>query len=203
MGEEGKSKSWWQTLPGIITTVTATITALTGLVVAINQTGWFGSPTPPVATRGSAPTTSAPPGPASPAPPAQAPPVNTAPLPPLGSLYSVELPAMRDYRLGAATFTLLKAEVSPRTSEKDALQFRLRMMNHNRYDTNFWDRSFRLIVDGVPMAPEGGLNELVAAQSAKEGVVMFVIPRGTTSAKLKITYTDDSTEIPLILKSPR
>jgi hypothetical protein len=201
MGEEGKSKSWWQTLPGIITTVTATITALTGLVVAINQTGWFGSPTPPVATRPSAPTPA--PGPAAPASPAQAPPVNTSSWPASGSTYSVELPAMRDYRLGAATFTLLKAEVSPRTSEKDALSVRLRMMNHDRYDTNFWDRSFRLILDGVPMAPEGGLNELVPAQSAKEGDVLFVIPRGTTGAKLKITYADDSTEIPLVLKSPR
>ena len=203
MDDGGKSKSWWQTLPGIITTVAATITALTGLVVAINQTGWFGLPTPPAASREAAPTPPAPPSPASPASPVQTPPLNTSPLPPPGSTYSVELPAMRDYRLGAATFALLKAEVSPRTSEKDTLQVRLRMTNHGRYDTNFWDRSFRLIVDGVPMAPEGGLNELVAAQSAKEGDVMFVIPRGTTSAKLKITYTDDSTEIPLILKSPR
>jgi len=110
---------------------------------------------------------------------------------------------MRDYRLGAATFTLLRAEVSPQTSEKDALQVRLRMMNHDRYDTNFWDRSFRLIVDGVPLAPEGGLNELVPGQSAKEGDVMFGIPRGTTAATLKITYIDQSTEIPLNLKAPR
>jgi hypothetical protein len=203
MGEEGKSKSWWQTLPGIITTVTATITALTGLVVAINQTGWFGSPTLPAAARGSASTPSTLPGAASPAVPAQAPPVTTSPLPPAGPAYPVELPAMRDYRLGAATFGLLKAEVSPRTNEKDALRVRLRMTNHDRYDTNFWDRSFRLIVDGVPMAPEDGLNELVPAQAAKEGDVTFVIPRGTTSAKLKIAYANDSTEIPLILKSPR
>jgi hypothetical protein len=76
------------------------------------------------------------------------------------------------------------------------------MMNHDRYDTNFWDRSFRLIVEGLPMAPEGGLNELVPGQSAKEGEVLFVIPRGTTGATLKITHADDSTEIRLKLKSP-
>ena len=203
MSDEGKSKGWWHTLPGIITALTGAVTALAGLIVAINQSGWFGPPPPPAATRSSAPTPTAPPGPASPAVPAQAPPLITSSLPPLGTPYTVGIPAMRDYRLGAATFTLLRAEVSPQTSEKDALQVRLRMMNHDRYDTNFWDRSFRLIVDGVPLAPEGGLNELVPGQSAKEGDVMFGIPRGTTAATLKITYIDQSTEIPLNLKAPR
>ena len=110
---------------------------------------------------------------------------------------------MRDYRLGAATFTLLHAELAPRTSEKAALVVRIRMMNSGRYDTNFWDRSFRLILDGVPSAPEGGLNELVPAQSAKEGDVLFVIPRRTPSATLSIAYGDESTEIPLHLTLPR
>ncbi len=191
----GKSKSWWQTLPGIITTVTAAITALTGLVVTINQTGWFGPPSPPAATKGSAP--------AVPAPLAQAPPLSTSPSPSPGPAYSVALPAMREYRLSTATFTVLKVDLAPRTSETAALQLRLRMMNHGRYDTNFWDRSFRLIVDGVPRAPEGGLNELVPADSAKEGDVLFVIPRGTPAARLKIAYGDESTEIPLDLRSTR
>ena len=121
--------------------------------------------------------------------------------------YSVALPAMRDYTLGPntsnATFTLLRADVSSRTIEKAGLRIRLRMMNRTRYDTNFWDSSFRLIVDGVPMAPEGGLNELVPGESAKEGDVLFAISRGTAGAKLKITFNDDSTEIPLDLTPPR
>jgi hypothetical protein len=45
-----------------------------------------------------------------------------------------------------------------------------RMMNHDRFDANFWDQSFRLIVNGVPMAPESGLNELVSAESTQEGI---------------------------------
>ncbi len=110
---------------------------------------------------------------------------------------------MRDYRLGEGTFTLLKAEVAPRTSEKDGLAVRLRMLNRGRYDANLWDRSFRLIVDGVPMAPVGGLNELVPGESAKEGEVVFVVPRGTPAATFKITYGGDSTEIPFQLESPR
>jgi hypothetical protein len=64
----------------------------------------------------------------------------------------VALPALRDYKLGPATFTLLQAEVSSRTAEKSAL--------------------------------------------------LFVVPRGTVSARLRIAYADDSTEIPLALSAP-
>lgn len=196
MSDEVKSKSWWYTLPGIITGLTAAITALTGLVVAVRQTGWFGPQSPPAVT---VPAGSIPSGSDKPAAPA-------APNEGLtrGNSYQthlVTLPAMRDYKLGEATFTLLKAEVLPQTTEKEALQIRLRMTNHGRFDTNFWDRSFRLVVDGVPVAPGNTLNELVPGQSAKEGDVMFVLPRGTTAARLKITYNDDSTEISLNLAS--
>jgi hypothetical protein len=194
MSDEEKSKSWWYTLPGVITSLTAAVTALTGLVVAIRQTGWFGLQTPPAITTPSTSTPVALPSAAAPVVPAQNPPRPT---------YSVGLPAMRDYKLSTATFTLLKAEVSPQTTEKNALQIRLRMLNENRFAANFWDRSFRLIVNGVPMAPESNLDEVVAAQSAKEGNVIFVVSRETTGGNLKITYGDDSTEIPLVLGSPR
>ncbi|MBI3804683.1 MAG: hypothetical protein HY282_13075 [Nitrospirae bacterium] len=179
-------KNWLQTLPGILTSLTAVVTALAGLIVAIKQTGWFEPKSPPVVT------TAPPPAPSSPS----------------GTTYAVTLPAMRDYKLGnqpgsaRATFTLLKAEVAPRTAEKETLQIRLRMMNHRPFDANFWDRSFRLVLDGVPLAPDGGLNALIPAQSAKEGEVLFVIPRNTTAAKLQISYADDSTEIPLDLTPP-
>lgn len=203
MSDDEKSKSWWYTLPGVITSLTAAITAVTGLVVAIRQTGWFGLQTPPAITTPSTSTPIALPSAAAPVVPAQDPSLVTSPTSPARLTYSVGLPAMRDYRLGTATFTLLKAEVSPQTTEKNALQIRLRMLNENRFDANFWDRSFRLIVNGVPMAPESNLNEVVPAQSAKEGDVIFVVPRETTGANLKITYGDDSTEIPLALGSPR
>jgi hypothetical protein len=202
MTDAGKATSWWSTLPGIITTVTATLTALTGLIVAINQTGWLGPRTPPAVTTSSAPAPSAPPGPVAAVPSAQAPPRSTSPLPSPGPTSAVGLPALRDYRLGDVTFTLRQAEVAPRTSEKDTLQVRLRLSNHQRTDANFWDSSFRLIVDGVPVAPVSGLNEVVAGQAAKEGDVVFVIPRGTTGATLKITHANDSTAIPLQLNGP-
>jgi hypothetical protein len=54
MDESEKSeRSWWQTLPGILTAIAGIITAITGLIVGLNQAGLFGpwpkgeeSPTP-------------------------------------------------------------------------------------------------------------------------------------------------------------
>jgi hypothetical protein len=201
MSEVEQSRGWWQTLPGVITSLTAAITALAGLIVAIDQTGWFAPETPPAPTVASTPTPTAP-G-AAPAAPARSPSPPAAQVSAAGPAYSVELPALRDYRLSAATFTLLRAEVAPRTTEKDTLRVRIRMMNHDRFDANFWDQSFRLIVNGAPMAPESGLNELVHAESAEEGEVLFVIPHATTDGTLKITHHDESTEIPLALAPPR
>lgn len=37
--DPSRPSSWWQTLPGILTAIAATITAITGLVAALNQTG--------------------------------------------------------------------------------------------------------------------------------------------------------------------
>ena len=184
MSDEGKSKSWWSTLPGAITSVTAVITALTGLVIAIKQTGWFS----PSATTQTTTTMTPPPQRDAATPKADSPPstLNDAPTAATRATYTVELPQLRDYTLGDATFTLLKAEVSPQTTEQDVLRMRIRMMNHGRFGTNFWDNSFRLIVNGVPMAPESGLNEVVAADAAKEGDVKFAVPHGTVTGRLKI-----------------
>jgi hypothetical protein len=37
MGDDAKPQSWWQTLPGILTSVTATITAIAGLIAVLHQ----------------------------------------------------------------------------------------------------------------------------------------------------------------------
>jgi hypothetical protein len=193
MSDDENTKSWWQTLPGVITGLAAVITALAALVAAIHETGWLSG-------HSSSPTAK----PAAPVAPSQKqePVATSQSLPPHASR-SVTLPAMRDYKLGGqggqATFTLLGAEVSARTAEKDELRIRLRMTNHGRYDANFWVQSFRLIVDDAVMAPDNDLDELVPGQSTKEGEVVFVLARGATAAKLKITHGGDGTEIPLNL----
>jgi eukaryotic-like serine/threonine-protein kinase len=51
------AKSWWQTLPGIFTAAAATLTAITGLILALNQIGVF-SPKKEVAATGNTATQS-------------------------------------------------------------------------------------------------------------------------------------------------
>jgi hypothetical protein len=205
MADEQKSKSWWQTIPGIITSITAGITALTGLLVALQQTGWLGRDKPASVARDAVVASSTtPPAPIAPAAPPERARASSSSAPAPQRSAAVPLPELRTYKLGGnsgATFTLLKADLSPQSTEKKALQIRLRMTNHGRFNTNFWDRSFRLLLDDVPIAPDSNLDELVPADSAKEGVVSFSIPRATTTAKLKITYGDDATEIPLDLSA--
>ena len=52
MAEAPEHKNWWGTLPGILTQLAALVTALTGLIAALYQTGWIGH-------RGEAPASSA------------------------------------------------------------------------------------------------------------------------------------------------
>lgn len=199
MADEEKTKSWWQTLPGIIASLTAATTAFAGLLVALKQVGWIGSsPQPPATPAPQHQQSSKGEGASSPSPAPAAP----APAPTAESR-PVALPELREYKLDTATFTLLSATLSPRTAEKDALRIRIRMMNNNSYDANFWDRSFRLMLDGVPTAPESNLNELVPARSAKEGAVLFALPRGTAAVTLEISYGNEQTLIPLALAGPK
>lgn len=52
MEDRPKEKSWWQTVPGVLTATAGIITAVTGLIVALNQTaGWQEFGFPPVTAR--------------------------------------------------------------------------------------------------------------------------------------------------------
>ena len=46
MEDDKKTPNWWTTLPGILTGIAATITAFTGLLVALNQMGIAHKPVP-------------------------------------------------------------------------------------------------------------------------------------------------------------
>jgi hypothetical protein len=197
MTESDPSKGWWHTLPGVLTGITATLTALAGLIVAVHQTGWLSSRS--VANDGAASATlaesdenkGAQVGTDS----------TTAQQRPGTSVgaAAIALPAMRDYKLGSAVFTLLRAALSVRNTETDTLAIQVRMLNTGSYGANFWDNEFRLLVDTIPRAPDSNLNKLVPAQAAEEGEVTFVVPRAATAVQLRITYGDEETVIPLNL----
>lgn len=191
MADEEKTKSWWQTLPGLITSLTAAVTAVAGLVVALKQVGWIGETPAQPPTQAQTQTQAQP----------QARQGTDAAKGP--DVYSVTLPALRDYRLGDYTYTLLAATLSPQTTEKDALRIQVRMTNNQGFDANFWDQSFRLVVDGIPGAPTSNLNELVQARTAKEGTVLFEVPHGAASVSLQINYLGEQTAVALALPPRR
>ena len=177
--------SWWQTLPGILTGLAAIITAVTGLIIAFNRTGGRSEPvspsssSPPPVSREATPATSA-----------ESHPAGAIPLP---SLHEVKLAG------GAAVVTILSAQVAPIDAERRTLTFDVRYTNAGRYPANFWGRSFRLIVADVPREPTNSLNEVVGGDSAKEGEVVFELPRGAKDVTLQISAGDEKSRIPFNL----
>ena len=78
---DGTARSWWGTMPGILTALAGTITALGGLVAVLSQSGLIGAkPAPPVAAADS-PGASLSRG-VAPAEATQAPPTGPGPAPP-------------------------------------------------------------------------------------------------------------------------
>jgi hypothetical protein len=87
--------------------------------------------------------------------------------------------------------------------EKLSLKFSVRMTNNGGYGDNFWDNSFRLLIDGVPRAPVGGLNEVVESNSAKDGEVLFILPDTVGSVELQVIHEGEKTKIPVALKTAK
>ena len=194
--EKPKLLSWLQTVPGLLTAVAALITALTGLAVAVYQIR---------DSQVSAPSGSEQ---ASPEKPGAA--ASQTPSGEGGMQQSHALPAGMEVKLaqGYTVYKILSARLEPYNAEKNALRFTARCTNNDDYPLNFWDRSFRLVVDGVPRAPISGLNEIVEGRSAKEGEIIFEVPTGENKVALQISAptpsgTDETTEIPFDLAAAK
>jgi hypothetical protein len=100
---------------------------------------------------------------------------------------------------GAADYTILSAEIEPVDAERRSLKFAVRFVNGGRYPSNFWSASFRLLVDSVPRAPTNSLDEVVPADSAKNGDVIFEVPAGTKDVVLQINSGDEKSRLPFKL----
>jgi hypothetical protein len=218
MADDDKSKSWWHTLPGVITSVAAAITAIGGLVATVKQTGWLDrSATKPAVTSEVAAVTtpaSTPNGAAAVADAdANAKPVAAgtagAVVSAAAAPLSVTLPAIREFRLQhvdgskKASFSLLKADVSPRNAETKLLKIRVRVLNEDRYPMNFWGDSFRLLVDGAPRQPDQAPNEVLQSNAAADADLVFAVPRDAQSVKLRLLHAEETAEIALELGAGR
>lgn len=190
MSDDQKPQRWWQTIPGMFTAAAALITAITGLVAALHQAGVFSSNTTREALQPGGSEMIVDSG--APAHPAES--VNSS-EDDNPAVYPLKLKLNAEETLGTATFKILSAQVEQHNREKLALRITLRMTNNNDYPANFWDNSFRLLLDNVPRSPESGLNLVVDGNSAKEGDVVFLVPVVTQSAVLRIRQGDEATDI--------
>ena len=197
------TSSWWLTVPGILTGLAAIITAVTGLVVAVNALSHTGGHSEDSRPAGSSSTVGT--NPAS--SPASSPISSTshASTPHTSSegvaSKPVLLPEIHRVRLsgGAADYTVLSAEIEPVDAERRSLKFAVRFVNGGRFPSNFWSSSFRLFVDGVPRAPTNLLDEVVPADSGKDGDVIFEVPPGTREVVLQISSVDEKSRLPFKL----
>jgi len=156
-----------------------------------------GGPEPSASPSASAPSTSAPSTSAGATSKATAgPPVQPAPVQPPSSGNVASAPPASGYPIALAagqvikredrTYTILKIQLDENDAREFALEVTARMLNEGRFSANFWNANFRLVVDGVPQAPVGSLNEVVDANAAKDGVVKFAVPKDAKAVELQV-----------------
>jgi hypothetical protein len=197
--KESDSRGWWQTLPGLLTAGAAIITALTGLLVAVHQAGFFGhnsqAQTPTQAQVKAQPAEGSP----------HSIDAQSAVSPAsVASSRQLTLPQIAQVRSGDAVYKLLSARLEPYSSDKVSLHLSVRMTNNDRFPANFWSDSFRLIVDGSLQAPTNSLNELLPSNSSKDGDVEFAIPAGVSTVGLQMgNVGDGKPAISINLKNPQ
>jgi len=208
MAEEPKSNGWWTTVPGILTALAGTITALGGLLVALHQIGITFKPltsekqaitSQKQAVNDDGAGRSSLPGSATGEP--------RAPAAKIPENYQVELPAGAEIRVGVGEiiYKILGAQLDRQAEGKLSLKFTIRITCIQSNGCYFGADSFRLLVDGVPRAPIGGLNRAVASKSAQEGDVTFVLPDTTESIEFLVVnqqfYPGETYKLPIDLRA--
>ncbi|HEY3146811.1 MAG TPA: hypothetical protein VGJ75_10690 [Dongiaceae bacterium] len=114
--------------------------------------------------------------------------------------YPMALPAGQVVKGDERTYTILKVELDKHEIDQLALTFTVRMVNEGKYPANFWNADFRLLADGVPLAPFNMLDEVVDANAAKEGTVSFAFPANTKQVALQIDkFGADAPGLPINL----
>lgn len=96
-----------------------------------------------------------------------------------------------------ATYTLLEGKAEYYNAENQKITLKIRCFLKGRYDMNFWESDFRLLVNALPYAAQGGLNEVVEGDSFKDGEIYFLIPNDLRKADLSIKFYDQNTTLPL------
>lgn len=187
------SRSWWQTIPGILTGLAAIISAIAALIVALNSrpaAPAAGTSDPPAAGRAASTTTS---------PADSRPAASTIPR----AVARADFPDGPQVTLlgGKLVLTMIDARVEPFNSDTRLLRLTIRWTNNDvSFVRNYW-WTLRLVIDGVPRAPEDPGFEQVEARSARELAYVFKVP--VKAGRFVLAIANDTGEragLPIVLR---
>jgi hypothetical protein len=182
MSQETKGVVWWKTLSGALTAVAALITAIAGLVVAFQQAGLFHR------EGGASPGLSPVPDPVADVRPSSGTPSGGSGAATSGSTTARSArPRETEIRAGPIVYTILATRLDRYSDESLALGFSMRFTNVDvQWGVAIGPLNFRLIADGIPIAPREAFIGVVEYQSAREGGVEFVLPVQATEVVLQL-----------------
>lgn len=116
--------------------------------------------------------------------------------------YPIALAAGGEARVRDDTYRILAAQLERYSSDKLALRMTVRLLHNGDSSINYWDDSFRLIVDGTAITPTKAPNTTVSAYSTVDGKVEFIIPETVGSVALQVGQVGRETNlIPLDLNA--
>jgi len=173
--DTARGGSWWRTLPGMFTAAATLISAITGLVVAIQQLR-------PTSNHQPTPT------------PAE---TSAATLPSAQTRASgasrrsvrvgrVSFPAGRRVEINGLRYDILTATTSVSNPGERTLTLRVKMTNPGAYDANFWNQTFRLRVGSDIRAPTSFLDDLVHGGTTDTGEIDFTLASSIRNATLLV-----------------
>jgi hypothetical protein len=194
-----KARSWWLTLPGILTGLAGVISALTGLIVAVQQLRPTSHPAVST-TRASALGTNASAANTSASTVAAGRTRASGARSPMVVSFSKGQHA----QIGAYRYDILAATARAGNPGELGLALRVRMTNGGSFPSNFWSATFRLRLGASISAPTNMLDDVVAAGTTDVGEVDFTLP--SSARRVTLLVGDDASKavaLPISLSGRR
>ncbi|SDP76280.1 hypothetical protein SAMN05428975_2581 [Mucilaginibacter sp. OK268] len=184
-------KNFWTTVPGIITGLAAIVTAITGLIVALNGAGLFSKSA--TANKATTETKQEVKKDVDSLAGKQA-----GPQKPVEKFKPVF--AMTTVKIEDHEYKILGSSLEAITPESNALKIEIKYKNNSNYSpATFWNEGFRLAIDGSLTAPSGDLSELVERHAELAGTVTFEVPNNAKDLALHILDVGKDISIPIEL----
>lgn len=107
--------------------------------------------------------------------------------------YPALLAVEDEARAGETVYKILSAQLDRYSADKLALKLQVRVYHEGGYGVNIYNQSFRLLVDGVTIAPSDVPSLLVEAYSAEVVPVTFAFPAAAKKVELQVGQENQET----------